>query len=110
MVTRRTNGRLSKRWNQRVRVDGRETNLGLGVYPVVTLSEARQKALKNRRSIEQGHSPRDPSVPTFSQATERVIELYSAKWKKGSRSAAMWRSSLQRYAGPLGGVGVDKVT
>ncbi len=110
LVTRRTNGRLSKRWNQRVRIDGRETNLGLGVYPVVTLSEARQKALKNRRSIEQGRSPRDPSVPTFAQATERVIELHSAKWKKGARSAAIWRSSLERFAGLLGGVGVDKVT
>ncbi len=110
LVTRRTNGRLSKRWNQRVRIDGRETNLGLGVYPVVTLSEARQKALKNRRSIEQGRSPRDPSVPTFAQATERVIELHSAKWKKGGRSAAIWRSSLERFAGLLGGVGVDKVT
>lgn len=110
LVTRRTNGRLSKRWNQRVRIDGRETNLGLGVYPVVTLSEARQKALKNRRSIEQGRSPRDPRVPTFSQATERVIELHSAKWKAGGRSAELWRSSLERFAGPLGGVGVDKVT
>ena len=110
LVARRTNGRLSKRWSQRVRIDGRETNLGLGVYPVVTLSEARQKALKNRRSIEQGRSPRDPSVPTFSEATERVIELHSAKWKKGGRSAELWRSSLERFAGPLGGVGVDKVT
>ena len=64
LVARRTNGRLSKRWSQRVRIDGRETNLGLGVYPVVTLSEARKKALGNRRSIEQGRSPRVPvSLP-----------------------------------------------
>ena len=110
LVTRRTNGRLSKRWTQRVRINGRETNLGLGVYPVVTLSEARQKALGNRRSIEQGRNPKAPAVPTFSEATEQVIELHSAKWKTGGRSAELWRSSLGRFAGPLGGVRVDKVT
>ncbi len=110
LVTRRANGRLSKRWTQRVRIDGRETNLGLGVYPVVTLSEARQKALKNRRSIEQGRNPKAPAVPTFSEATEQVIELHSAKWKTGGRSAAIWRSSLGRFAGPLGDIRVDRVT
>jgi len=110
LVSRRTNGRLSKRWTQRVRIDGRETNLGLGVYPVVTLSEARQKALGNRRSIEQGRNPKAPSVPTFSQATEQVIRLHSAKWKTGGRSVAIWRSSLGRLAAPLADVRVDKVT
>ena len=110
LVSRRTNGRLSKRWSQRVRIDGRETNLGLGVYPVVTLSEARHKALGNRRSIEQGRNPKAPAVPTFSEATERVIELHSAKWKTGGRSAELWRSSLGRFAGPLGDVRVDRVT
>ncbi|MDE0231238.1 MAG: tyrosine-type recombinase/integrase [bacterium] len=110
LVSRRTNGRLSKRWTQRVRIDGRETNLGLGVYPVVTLAEARQKALGNRRSIEQGRNPKAPAVPTFSEATERVIELHSGKWKAGGRSADIWRSSLERFAGPVGDIRVDKVT
>lgn len=110
LVTRRTNGRLSKRWTQRVRIDGRETNLGLGVYPVVTLAEARQKALGNRRFIEQGRNPKAPAVPTFSQATEQVIQLHSAKWKQGGRSAAIWRSSLGRFAAPLADVRVDRVT
>jgi len=110
LVSRRINGRLSKRWTQRVRIDGRETNLGLGVYPVVTLSEARHKALGNRRSIEQGRNPHAPAIPTFSEATERVIGLHSAKWKTGGRSAAIWRSTLTRFAGPLGEVRVDRVT
>nr|MDE0500822.1 tyrosine-type recombinase/integrase [bacterium] len=110
LVTRRTNGRLSKRWAQRVRFDGRETNLGLGVYPVVTLSEARQKALGNRRSIEQGRNPKTPTIPTFSEATERVIILHSAKWKTGGRSADIWRSTLSRFAGSLSDIRVDRVT
>ena len=67
--------------------------------------------MKNRRSIEQGRNPQAPTVPTFSHATERMIELHSPKWKAGGRSAKIWRSSLQRFRRPLGrGVGVDKVT
>ena len=35
-------GRLSKTWSQRIQINGRVTNLGLGVFPVVTLAEARE--------------------------------------------------------------------
>ena len=34
---------------QRIRINGRETNIGLGPHPVVKLSMAREKALENRR-------------------------------------------------------------
>ena len=110
LVTRRKNGRLSKRWSQRVRINGRETNLGLGVFPIVTLAEARQKALKNRRAIEQGRSLRARKAPTFHQAMEQVIELQSAQWRPGSRTPQIWRSSLERFAGSLADVPVDKIT
>ena len=58
MVKQRKNGRIAKNWSQRVRIGGRETNLGLGSYPAVTLSEARRRALKNRQAIEEGIDPR----------------------------------------------------
>ena len=111
MVAPMTNGRVSKRWSQRVRINGRETNLGLGGYPVVTLAEARKKALANRRVIEQGLDPRAASrLPTFAQATEEVIALHSQKWRTGSRTAQIWASSLDRFAGSLANVTVDKIT
>ena len=53
LVKPRSNGRLSKTWSQRVRLHGRVTNIGLGAYPIVSLSEARKKALQNRRTIEK---------------------------------------------------------
>ena len=104
-------GRLSKVWVQRIRINGRETNLGLGSYPAVTLAEARRRALRNRRAVEEGRNPRSRRVPTFRQATERVIRLYSAKWKPGGRSEEHWRSSLRTYAYPrIGNKRVDLVT
>ena len=104
-------GRIAKTWGQRVRVNGRVTNLGLGAYPVVTLSEARKVALKNRRAIAQGHHPRAGGVPTLQEAFERVVEVRRASWKPGTRSEESWRTTFERYAKPrLGSRPVTKIT
>ena len=103
LVKPTASGRLSKTWCQRVRIDGVPRNLGLGVWPIVTLAEARTKAIENRRAIAQGHDPRVRShVPTFRQAAERVIRVYEPTWKPGgnSDSARVWRSSLERFVFP----------
>ncbi len=116
-VERRANGRLSKTWRQRVRIDGKPINLGLGTYPIVTLKEAREKALANRRTIEQGIDPRkgrgkgEVGVPTFAEAAEKVIDLRRPAWKPGSGSEQQWRASLRDYAMPtMGRKPVDKIT
>ena len=74
---RMKSGRVSKSWGQRIRVGGKPTNLGLGSYPVVTLKEAREKALENRRAIHWGHDPRAARVPTFEEAVEKVMAIHS---------------------------------
>ena len=104
------NGRLSKTWAQRIRINGRVTNLGLGSYPAVTLAQARQRALRNRQAVEEGRHPKARHAPTFAQATEEVIALHSQKWRTGSRTAQIWASSLERFAGSLANVTVDKIT
>ena len=58
LVKPMANGRLSKSWAQRVRIDGRATNIGIGSYPVVTLARARKLALDTRRAILDGIDPR----------------------------------------------------
>ena len=63
-------GRLAKTWSQRIQINGRVTNLGLGVFPVVTLAEAREQALEHRRAVVQGRDPRGRGIPTFAQATD----------------------------------------
>ena len=58
-----------KSWVQRVTVCGKRIVVGLGGYPVVTLAEARETALANRRLARQGVDPRKarktapPSAP-----------------------------------------------
>lgn len=111
LVKPTSNGRLSKTWSQRVRLHGRVTNIGLGAYPIVSLAEARKKALTNRRAIEQGLDPRGSRVPTFSQATEKAIAIHAAGWKPGGKSKKQWRTSLSTYAYPrLGRTPVDRIT
>ena len=113
LVKARDNGRLSKTWSQRLRIHREVTNVGLGSWPVVTLKEAREKALENRRSVEQGRDPRErvTRVPTFAEASEAVIKIHAESWKDGARSAEIWRSRLRDYVMPrLGRKPVNKVT
>ena len=106
------NGRLSKTWSQRLRVSGKPTNVGLGSYPVVTLAEARAKALENRRAVNQGRDPRrGAGVPSFEDAAEAVIKIHAAGWKAGGKSEEQWRASLRDYAMPrLGNKRVSEIT
>ena len=108
-------GRVTKRWVQRTRINGRVTNLGLGPYPAVTLAGAREQALENYRKIRRGVDPRQEAgadgVPTFEQAVEQVIALRRPDWRPGSRTAHKWRVDLARHVLPhLGAVRVDKIT
>ena len=95
-------GGLSKTWSQRLMVSGRALNIGLGAYPVVTLAEAREQALNNRRAIANGEDPRRKPrfVPTFADALEETIQIQAQAWKKGGKSELQWRSSMRTYALP----------
>ena len=113
LVKPRTGGGLSKSWSQRVRIGGRPVNIGLGPYPVVTLAEAREVALANRRAIHQGHDPRRKliPVPTFAEVAHSLLALREKSWQTGAREANIWRSSLNDYAmRVLGDKRVDAIT
>ncbi len=113
LVKPTTTGRVSRTWAQRLRIDGKSVNLGLGSFPVVTLAEARAKALANARGVAQGTDPRAAvtTIPTFQDAVDRVITLHGATWKDGGKSAAQWQASLDAYAMPrLGNKPVDRIT
>jgi hypothetical protein len=74
----------AKRWIQRLVIRGRRTDLGLGPVSLVSLAEARELALANRKAARAGADPlqakRDVAgVPTFAQAVEIYLE------KKGRR-------------------------
>ena len=103
-------GRTSRTWSQRLRIAGKPFNIGLGQYPLVTLSEARAAALSNARSVKQGRDPRARQMPTFAEAIDKVVALHEPTWT-GARSAQNWRSSLRDYVIPLlGHLPVSDVT
>lgn len=110
-----------KRWFQRITVDGKRRNVGLGAYPAVSLSDARHAALDNLAAIRQGIDPiaekraareiaRRPAIPTFRQASQIVINLRGPRWGN-ARHQKQWPESLAIHAFPLiGHKTVDSIT
>ena len=111
-VKRTARGHLAKSWGQRITLDGRPRNLGLGTWPHVSLAEARQKCVLNLVARQRGElvAGRKQTVPTFKEAVERVIAVHRTGWKDGSRSEGDWRASLRDYAMPrFGGRPVNRI-
>ena len=113
MLRKPLDGSVRKQWVQRLHIQGKPVNVGLGSYPVVSLAEAREKALANRRATAQGRDPRvrPVEIPTFAEASEAVIELQQTGWKNPAYEARIWRSSFRNYALPrLGNKRVSEIT
>ena len=47
----------SKSWVQRIVINGRRTDIGLGPYPAVNLARARSIAYENRSAVSEGRDP-----------------------------------------------------
>ena len=94
-------GQLSKTWSQRVRIDGRETNLGFGNYPAVTLTAARRRALQSYQAIKAGRDPRIDGAPTFSEATAKVLERRAKGLGPKCNSPAEWEASFRIHVYPF---------
>lgn len=111
LVKSTSTGRISRTWAQRLYINGKAVNMGLGAYPLVTLKEARAKALENRRTLARGMDPRSGGIPTFAQATERVISIHRANWKPDGDTEQQWRASLRDYVYPkIGHKTMNKIT
>ena len=102
LVKPTVNGRWSKTWSQRVEVGGRLTNVGLGSYPVITLAEARVRALESARAVAAGKDPRTGDAPTVAEAWEEVIRLRSPSWRDGGKSESQWRDEARRLGDDAG--------
>ena len=112
LVKQTARGHLAKSWAQRINVDGRQRNLGLGSWPHVSLAEAREKCALNLAARRRGElvTGRKRTVPTFEEAVERVIAVHRAGWKDDGRQEKLWRASLRDHAMPkLGGRAVHRI-
>ena len=104
----------AKRWGQRLVIRGRQRTLGLGGCMLVSLAEAREVALENRKIARAGGDPlerrRKTDPPSFEAAAATVIELHRAGWRN-EKHAAQWGASLRDYAFPrLGRRSVADIT
>ncbi len=104
----------ARRWVQRLVIRGRSRGLGLGSYTLVSLAEARELALANRKLARAGGDPlaakRRTEGKPFEEAAEKVTAIHSGAWKDGGKSAKQRRASLSEYAyRRIGDKGVDQV-
>ena len=103
----------SKSWIQRVAINGRRRDIGLGGWPVVSLARARERAFANRVAISEGRDPlaekRRASMPTFRAAAALTFEANRPRWRN-VKTAKNWAQQLERHAfDVVGDLPVDQI-
>ncbi len=104
----------SKQWVQRIAIEGRPHDIGLGGFPVITLAEARERAFENRRTVAHGGNPlaekRRTKAPTFREAADRTLEATRPRWRN-DKTEKIWKQVLAKRALPVfGNRRVDTIT
>ncbi|WP_304950273.1 tyrosine-type recombinase/integrase [Sulfitobacter sp.] len=110
----------ARRWIVRVVVKGQKnkkgaplrTDFGLGGADIVTINQARERALEYRRMAKQGLNPRfnvRQEVPTFEEVAQQVHIDRMPTWKN-AKHGQQWINTLRDYAFPkIGRMPVDSV-
>ncbi|QHQ34883.1 tyrosine-type recombinase/integrase [Algicella marina] len=94
----------AKRWIQRIVIRGKRSEIGLGSTSLVSLSEAREVALENRKMARAGGDPlaarrEAEAVLTFAEASKKVHALHLPSWRN-EKHGAQFLSTLETYAFP----------
>ncbi|MCE2491076.1 MAG: tyrosine-type recombinase/integrase, partial [Alphaproteobacteria bacterium] len=104
-------------WVQRISIDGRRREIGLGSFPAIGLAQARGLAAANRTAVAEGRDPlaekretkRKAAIPTFREAAKRTFEANRPRWRNGKHTVSWWQT-LERHAFPiLGDMPVDRI-
>ena len=110
----------SRSWVVRVVVQGQKnkkgaplrTDFGLGGADIVSLSQARVRALEYRRMAKQGLNPRfnaKQEIPTFEEIAQQVHIDRMPTWKN-AKHGQQWINTLRDYAFPkIGRMPVDSI-
>ena len=113
----------SRSWIARVNVDGKRREMGLGSFPDVSLSIAREKARAARSDTTMGIDPvahrkearsarqaLKATQKTFADCAKAYIEAHSDSWRN-AKHRAQWPSTFETYVYPtMGTVLVGEVT
>jgi integrase len=96
----------ARSWILRTKVGSRRTDIGLGSYPAITLSVARERALEAKDKIRLGVDPvadkrakRSTIEWTFDRCAAEYIALNRAGWKN-AKHVQQWENTLATYASP----------
>ncbi|MES2666912.1 MAG: integrase arm-type DNA-binding domain-containing protein [Pseudomonadota bacterium] len=105
----------ARQWVQRIVIRGKRCELGLGNPALVSLAEARDTALANRKLAQAGGDPirakrESEAVLSFEEAARKVHALHLPTWRN-AKHGAQFLSTLETYAFPrLGTLRVADVT
>ena len=102
-----------KSWVQRITIDGKRRDIGLGGFPAVSLAQARKRSADIRTAVAEGRDPladkHKPGIPTLRDAAYTVHKENRPRWRN-EKHAAAWIRTLERYAFPMiGNKPVDKI-
>lgn len=96
-----------KRWRFKYRFDGKEKRISLGVYPDVSLKDARERRDEARKIVAGGNDPSivmrscpsavAPQQDTFRQVAEEWIANRSAVWAASHKQTMDQRLSAYIY-------------
>jgi integrase len=110
----------ARRWIVRVVVKGQKnkkgaplrTDFGLGGADIVTINQARERALEYRRMAKQGLNPRfnaQREIPTFEEFAQQVHIERMPTWKN-AKHGQQWINTLRDYAFPkIGRMPIDAI-
>jgi integrase len=95
----------TKRWVLRLTINGRRVERGLGVYPAVTLEDARAEALKLRRAARNGKDlqadeRRARTGTTFAHAFEAFFQLRRQQLAN-AKHIQQWQNTMRDYVFPI---------
>lgn len=105
----------AKRWVQRINIRGKRREIGLGGLSLMSLQEARETALENRKLARAGGDPLQAkreaqAVLSFEEAARKVHEMHRPTWRN-PKHAAQFISTLETYTFPrMGRIRVSDVT
>lgn len=90
-------------WRLKFRIAGKEKRLALGVYPAVSLKEARDLAIQARQSIQAGGDPAEQRKTAKARAAKEAVNTLRAvadEWME--HQAARWEPvTLERIRSSL---------
>jgi len=113
---------MNKSWAFRYARHDKQTWMGLGPYPDISLAEARELATQQRKKLLRGIDPltdkrarqraarrAHDDILSFAECAEKYVDSQAPGWSN-PKHIDQWRNTLKNVAGPVfGHLPVDQV-